>query len=57
MPQSAEKILDHAPLFREPEYRKMLAEKKLNFECPHPDEIVSDQRDFTQTWEYREKNL
>ncbi|TIW71967.1 MAG: DUF3364 domain-containing protein, partial [Mesorhizobium sp.] len=27
MPQSAEKILDHAPLFREPEYRKMLAEK------------------------------
>ncbi|TIX46397.1 MAG: DUF3364 domain-containing protein, partial [Mesorhizobium sp.] len=53
MPQSAEKILDHAPLFREPEYRKMLAEKKLNFECPHPDEIVSDQRDFTQTWEYR----
>ncbi|TIW04301.1 MAG: DUF3364 domain-containing protein, partial [Mesorhizobium sp.] len=25
MPQSAEKILDHAPLFREPEYRKMLA--------------------------------
>ncbi|MGY5809915.1 nitrogenase molybdenum-iron protein subunit beta [Rhizobium sp. LEGMi198b] len=57
MPQSAEKILDHAPLFREPEYRRMLAEKKLNFECPHPDQIVADQSEFTKTWEYREKNL
>ncbi|WFU07075.1 nitrogenase molybdenum-iron protein subunit beta (plasmid) [Rhizobium sp. CB3171] len=57
MPQSAEKILDHAPLFREPEYRRMLAEKKLNFECPHPDQIVADQGEFTKTWEYREKNL
>ncbi|KWV59779.1 nitrogenase molybdenum-iron protein subunit beta [Rhizobium altiplani] len=57
MPQSAEKVLDHAPLFREPEYRQMLAEKKLNFECPHPDEIVTDQSEYTKTWEYREKNL
>ncbi|WFU13194.1 nitrogenase molybdenum-iron protein subunit beta (plasmid) [Rhizobium sp. CB3090] len=57
MPQSAEKILDHAPLFREPEYRRMLAEKKLNFECPHPDQIVTDQGEFTKSWEYREKNL
>ena len=32
MPQSAEKILDHAPLFREPEYIAMLKNKKLNFE-------------------------
>ncbi|PDS71602.1 nitrogenase molybdenum-iron protein subunit beta [Rhizobium sp. L43] len=57
MPQSAEKVLDHAPLFREPEYRQMLAEKKANFECPHPDQVVADQNDFTKTWEYREKNL
>ncbi|MER9227807.1 nitrogenase molybdenum-iron protein subunit beta [Mesorhizobium sp. M0664] len=57
MPQSAEKALDHAPLFREPEYRQMLAEKRLNFECPHSDEVVTDQREFTKTWEYREKNL
>ncbi|UWU25836.1 nitrogenase molybdenum-iron protein subunit beta (plasmid) [Rhizobium sp. CB3060] len=57
MPQSAEKILDHAPLFREPEYRRMLAEKKLNFECPHPDQVVADQSEYTKTWEYREKNL
>ena len=27
MPQSAEKVLDHAPLFREPEYKEMLARK------------------------------
>ncbi|MBX5025346.1 nitrogenase molybdenum-iron protein subunit beta [Rhizobium lentis] len=57
MPQSAEKALDHAPLFCEPEYRQMLAEKKLNFESPHPDQVVSDQREFTKSWKYREKNL
>ena len=28
MPQSAEKVLDHAPLFREPEYQEMLKRKK-----------------------------
>ena len=28
MPQSAEKILDHGPLFREPEYQEMFARKK-----------------------------
>ncbi|MCM2474627.1 nitrogenase molybdenum-iron protein subunit beta [Rhizobium sp. CG5] len=57
MPQSAEKILDHAPLFREPEYVEMLKNKKENFECPHPGEWVDDQRELTKTWEYREKNL
>lgn len=57
MPQSAEKVLDHAPLFREPEYRKMLAEKKRNFERPYPDRTVTDQREFTKTWHYREVNL
>lgn len=57
MPQSAEKVLDHAPLFREGEYVEMLAKKKENFECPHPGEWVDDQREYTKTWEYREKNL
>ncbi|MHB0952084.1 MAG: nitrogenase molybdenum-iron protein subunit beta [Allorhizobium sp.] len=57
MPQSAEKVLDHAPLFREPEYVEMLKNKKENFECPHPGEWVDDQRELTKTWEYREKNL
>ena len=37
MPQSADKVLDHAPLFREPEYQDMLARKKAEFECmPRP---------------------
>ncbi|MGG7517773.1 nitrogenase molybdenum-iron protein subunit beta [Allorhizobium undicola] len=57
MPQSADKVLDHAPLFREPEYRQMLAGKRSNFECPHPDKVVADVGEYTKTWEYREKNL
>ncbi|MGO7420093.1 DUF3364 domain-containing protein, partial [Rhizobium ruizarguesonis] len=57
MPQSAEKVLDHVPLFCEPEYEKMFARKKLKFECPHPDKVVDAQYEFTWTWEYREKNL
>ncbi|HZN47883.1 MAG TPA: DUF3364 domain-containing protein, partial [Ramlibacter sp.] len=28
MPQSAEKILDHEQLFREPEYKQLLKDKK-----------------------------
>ena len=28
MPQSAEKILDHAPLFREPEYQELFKRKQ-----------------------------
>lgn len=56
MPQSADTILDHAPLFREPEYKEMLAKKK-QFECGASDAAVADQVDFTKTWDYREKNL
>jgi nitrogenase molybdenum-iron protein beta chain len=57
MPQSAEKVLDHAPLFREPEYRQMLAAKKAQFECGVSDIQVQDASEWTKTWEYREKNL
>jgi len=57
MPQSAEKVLDHAPLFREPEYQEMFARKREQFECPVSNEAVAEQRDFTKTWDYREKNL
>jgi nitrogenase molybdenum-iron protein beta chain len=57
MPQSAEKVLDHAPLFREPEYKDMLARKKAEFECMPPDAKVQEIADWTKTWEYREKNL
>ncbi len=57
MPQSAEKVLDHAPLFREPEYQEMFARKKAMFECGVPDAKVAEQSDFTKTWDYREQNL
>ena len=57
MPQSAEKVLDHAPLFREPEYQEMFARKKAMFECGVPDAKVAEQAELTKTWEYREKNL
>lgn len=57
MPQSADKVLDHAPLFRQPEYRKMLAEKKANFECMPSDEVVARTDEWTRSWEYREQNF
>jgi nitrogenase molybdenum-iron protein beta chain len=56
MPQSAEKILDHAPLFREPEYREMLARKAPGEDMPAPEESQKV-ADWTKTWEYREKNF
>jgi nitrogenase molybdenum-iron protein beta chain len=57
MPQSADKVLDHAPLFQQPEYKEMLANKKAKYECGHPDEMVKEIGDWTKSWEYREKNL
>ncbi|MEQ8825235.1 MAG: nitrogenase molybdenum-iron protein subunit beta [Filomicrobium sp.] len=57
MPQSADKVLDHAPLFQEPEYKEMLANKKVKYECGHPDELVKETSDWTKSWDYREKNL
>src|SRR5689334_3189971 len=57
MPQSAEKILDHRPLFREPEYQEMLKNKREKFECGHTDARIQEVGDWTKTWEYREKNL
>jgi nitrogenase molybdenum-iron protein beta chain len=57
MPQSADRVLDHAPLFREPEYKEMLANKRAMFECPAPDDKIAEQGEHTKTWEYREKNL
>ncbi|MEM8596790.1 MAG: nitrogenase molybdenum-iron protein subunit beta [Pseudomonadota bacterium] len=57
MPQSADKVLDHAPLFQQPEYKEMLENKKVQFECGHPDDMVAEIGDWTKSWEYREKNL
>jgi nitrogenase molybdenum-iron protein beta chain len=56
MPQSADKVLDHAPLFREPEYVEMLARKGETEGMPAKDETVKI-ADWTKTWEYREKNF
>ena len=42
MPQSAEKVLDHRPLFRQPEYQEMLKNKKEKYEGGHPDAKVQE---------------
>jgi len=57
MPQNAEKILDHAPLFREPEYREMFAAKAASFECKPPASEIEKIVAWTKTGEYREKNF
>ena len=57
MPQSAERVLDHTSLFREPEYQELLKNKRDNFECPVPPADVEAQNKYTKSWEYREKNL
>ncbi|MFM2418624.1 MAG: hypothetical protein RL385_3347, partial [Pseudomonadota bacterium] len=56
MPQSAEKVLDHAPLFREKEYVEMLARKGETENLPPKSEMLKI-ADWTKSWEYREKNF
>ncbi|MBL8330740.1 MAG: nitrogenase molybdenum-iron protein subunit beta [Rubrivivax sp.] len=56
MPQNADKILDHEMLFREPEYKSMLEDKKA-FEFNHAEVKIEDIRNWTKTPEYREKNF
>jgi len=57
MPQNAEKILDHAPLFRQPEYREMFAKKKAQFEFKHSDEDIEKVVQWTKTEDYKQKNF
>ncbi|TVQ35193.1 MAG: nitrogenase molybdenum-iron protein subunit beta [Geminicoccaceae bacterium] len=57
MPQQADKVLDHSQLFQEPDYREMLDNKRVRFECGHPDTMVQEIADWTKSWDYREKNL
>ncbi|WP_028226426.1 nitrogenase molybdenum-iron protein subunit beta [Paraburkholderia ferrariae] len=57
MPQSADKILDHELLFREPEYLEIFRNKKENFEFNHPDEAVKQIVEWTKTEDYKEKNF
>ena len=46
MTQSAEKILDHELLFREPEYQELLSKKK-EFEYNHSDDTVKSIVEWT----------
>ncbi|HSD36025.1 MAG TPA: nitrogenase molybdenum-iron protein subunit beta [Rhodocyclaceae bacterium] len=56
MPQSADKILDHELLFREPEYQEMLNNKK-DFEFNHADAKIQEIVQWTKTEDYKEKNF
>ena len=56
MPQSADKILDFEMLFREPEYAKMLAEKK-GFEHGYTDAKREEVIQWTKTEDYKQKNF
>ena len=57
MPQSADKVIDHELLFREPEYQAIFASKKANFEFNHADAKVEEIRDWTKSAEYKDKNF
>ena len=57
MTQNAENILDHFNLFRGPEYKEMFENKKKNFEFPVAEAEVERVREWTKSWEYREKNF
>jgi nitrogenase molybdenum-iron protein beta chain len=57
MSQNAEHVLDHFDLFRQPEYKAMLENKKKNFENPVAADEVERVREWTKTPEYREKNF
>jgi nitrogenase molybdenum-iron protein beta chain len=56
MPQNADKVLDHQPLFLQPEYKEMLARKAQGENLP-PAEETAKVGEWTKSWEYREKNL
>ena len=57
MPQSADKILDHELLFREPEYQDIFRSKKENFEFNHSDESIKQIVEWTKTEDYKQKNF
>lgn len=56
MSQNAENVLDHFNLFRQPEYIEMFENKK-QFENAEPADKLEQAREWTKTWEYREKNF
>lgn len=56
MAQTADKVVDHEELFRQPEYASLFESKKA-FENGHSPETVVKICDWTKTQEYREKNF
>jgi len=56
MPQSAEKVIDHADLFNEPEYKDIFERKKA-FEGGCGPARVAEIAEWTKTAEYREINF
>ena len=57
MPQNAAAVLDHEMLFREPEYRAMLDNKRASFEYQVPAEDLARTIEWTRSMDYREKNF
>jgi len=57
MSQNTDNVIDHFNLFRGPEYVEMFENKKKNFENAEPADKVEQIREWTKTWEYREKNF
>ncbi len=57
MPQNSDYVLDHFDLFKQPEYREMLANKRKYFENSIGDAEVQRVVEWTKTFEYREKNF
>jgi nitrogenase molybdenum-iron protein beta chain len=57
MEQTAEKVLDHNELFRQPQYTDMFKRKREQFENRAPEEQIKHVCDWTQSAEYRELNF
>lgn len=55
--QSADKVIDHMTLFRQPEYKELFERKKVEFEYGHSDEKVAEVAEWTKSEEYKEKNF
>lgn len=57
MPQSADSIKPCYPLFREPEYKETLANKKASFEEAYSPEKIQEVFDWTTSEEYKKLNF
>ena len=57
MTQSADKVLDHSELFKEPEYKEIFERKALQFEGGCGAAKVAEVAEWTKSKEYREINF